>query len=126
VDTYRPAEDFADQIISADRDSGTLLRRHYNRARLWVNRYNAVRAEAQAIVCSDQKLTWRLGDTEEHCEDCLNYQGRTYRASTWNRYGIRPQSFELACGGWNCDCRFEPTDAPVSAGRPPGMTGGNV
>lgn len=121
--TIKPVEDFADQIIRANRASGGLLRSHLPRARLWINRYNAVRSEAQAVACADQKLTWHLGATEEHCTDCLNADGRTYRASTWAKYGWKPQSFDLECGGWNCDCRFEVTDAPVTPGRPPAMVG---
>lgn len=90
-----------------------------NQAKLWANRYNAVRNLAQRMACSDQKLIWRMGPTREHCVDCQNYEGRVYRASVWDKYGIRPQSRDLSCHGYNCLCYFEPTDAPGTPGRPP-------
>jgi hypothetical protein len=123
LDTSRPWEDFADQIIDRNRASGAKLESHMGRANLWINRYNAVRADAQQMACGDQKLVWLIGGTEEHCTDCLGYHGRVYRASTWARYGIKPQSFDLECNGWNCDCRFEVTTDPVTPGRPPRMSG---
>jgi len=90
---------------------------------IWANRYNAVRSAAQTIVCADKKMVWYLGRTEKHCTDCLTYEGRVYRASTWRAAGAMPQSRRLECGGWNCDCRLVPTDASALPGRPPSPRG---
>lgn len=95
-----------------------------SRLDLWANRYNAVRAAGQTIVCADRKMVWYLGRTEKHCTDCLGYEGRVYRASTWRGAGAMPQSRRLECGGWHCDCRLVPTDAPAMPGRPPSPRGG--
>lgn len=94
-----------------------------SRLDIWANRYNAVRSAAQTIVCADRKMVWYLGRTEKHCTDCLTYEGRVHRASTWRGAGAMPQSRRLECGGWHCDCRLVPTDAPASPGRPPSPRG---
>jgi len=93
------------------------------RADIWVNGYRATVTQAQIMACKDKKLKWIEGDTKVKCVDCLAYDQRVYRGSTWVRYGIRPQSPELACHGFNCQCRFEVTDDPCTPGRPPRMTG---
>lgn len=58
----------------------------------------------------EQNYVWRLGNTVEHCVDCLSLDGQSHSASEWRRAGISPRHFSLSCGGWNCDCRFEATD----------------
>lgn len=64
------------------------------------------------VGVDEPRYTWRLGATEQHCKDCLRLNGVTLTASEWARIGIQPQSPQLECGGWNCDCRLELTDAP--------------
>ena len=59
----------------------------------------------------EQNYVWRLGNTREHCADCLRLDGQVHTADEWRRAAIRPQSPNLECGGWNCDCRLEPTEA---------------
>jgi len=118
-ETYAPVATFARQIMEGNRESGTRLRVHLQRAALWTNRFSAAFARAQQMACADKKLKWVLGRTEQHCVDCLRLAGRVYRASTWAKYNIQPQSKLLSCGGWRCDCRFEVTDEPVTPGRPP-------
>jgi len=94
------------------------------RSDMWVNAYRATVTQAQTMSCRDKKARWDLGPTKEHCVDCAKYAGRVYRMSTWDRYGIHPQSTGLACGGiWNCKCFFTVTDEPCTPGRPPRMTG---
>jgi len=56
---------------------------------------------------ADPWLMWRLGATEKHCTDCAHLNGQIHRASEWNAAGIKPQSPDLECGGWNCDCRLD-------------------
>lgn len=77
--------------------------------------YNLEVDEAEHYVAS--------GLVVHNCDDCLNLHGRVYRASVWDRYGIAPQSPQLACGGWRCGCRFVVTDDPVTPGRPPNIGG---
>lgn len=93
------------------------------RSQMWCNRWNDALNQGRLLGAKDQKLMWHLGPTE-HCSDCLSYDGRVYRASTWARWDIRPQHSSLACHGYNCQCRLVSTDSPITPGRPPKMTGG--
>jgi hypothetical protein len=61
---------------------------------------------------SEKKLVWRLGGTEDHCTDCSALNGKVLTASEWKSAGIAPQSRDLECGGWRCDCRLEETGEP--------------
>ena len=88
---------------------------------LWANRYNDLKNQAKLLTCKDEKLEWIYGDTE-HCTTCLALNGRVKRGSTWAESGFQPQSPPndmLECGGWNCQCRLEPTDKPISKGPLP-------
>lgn len=49
---------------------------------------------------------WVLGNTEEHCDDCLRLNGQKHRMKDWMRRNLIPQSDKLACGGWQCDCKL--------------------
>lgn len=113
----------ADYIAANTKAGGVTFSSLEPRLHLWVNRYNEARNKGQQLACADKKLRWRLGATETHCDDCANADGRVYRASTWEKYGWRPQAPELMCTGINCDCSFEITDEPVTRGRPPAMKG---
>lgn len=94
------------------------------RVLLWVNRYNDVKSEATMMACKDQKLMWELGATEVHCRTCFALNGKVKRASFWKKFGVRPQNAPnslLECEGWRCDCRFVPTDLPLSRGAMPSL-----
>jgi hypothetical protein len=87
-----------------------------SRIGLWIN--HAIGAYNSGVIDSEpepgqqeQRYTWRLGATERHCSDCLRLNGTTLTASEWARAGIQPQSPQLQCGGWRCDCRLELTEA---------------
>jgi hypothetical protein len=120
---YSYIASFADFIMQNSKANGGLLRSLQFRINMWANRYRDLRNRAKAKACADKKLKWLLGPTEEHCDDCSNYAGRVYRASIWNKYNIKPQSRELSCKGYNCQCDLVPTDEPGTPGRPPAMTG---
>ena len=51
-----------------------------------------------------------------NCPDCSKYNGKVKRASYWQKIGAHPQSPDLACKGFNCDCKLEPTNEPLSRG----------
>lgn len=89
----------------------------YDRAELWVNRYNAIKAQAQTMSAADKKYRWVYGDTE-HCATCNALSGRVYRGSVW-AVNVLPQSRRLDCGGWRCQCRLEETTDRVTPGRFP-------
>lgn len=54
----------------------------------------------------ESRFRWELGNTEEHCTDCLALNGQVKTSSEWLSAGIAPQSPDLECGGWLCDCKF--------------------
>lgn len=56
----------------------------------------------------DAYYTWRLGATNEHCRDCAWANGRTFTIREWSAMGLMPQSNNLECGGYYCDCSLEP------------------
>ena len=113
---------FAGDIEENSKASGGLLGPHLERAEMWVRKYDEAKNQANVMACGDKKLKWIYGDTE-HCEDCNKLNGKVYRASIWAKYGIRPQSKSLACGGWRCKCTLQPTGEPATKGRPPGLKG---
>lgn len=110
---------FGEFVMQNSRANGGKLQTCLDRAQLWLNVYNQVRSRALVIAAADRKFKWRLGATEQHCADCLAYNGRVYRASLWREVGALPQSRTLECGGWRCDCRLEPTSERAFPGRPP-------
>lgn len=87
-----------------------------SRLGLWVNTaigaFTSGQVDAEPVPGEPEpRYTWRLGATEQHCGDCLRLDGVTLTASEWARAGIKPQSPQLECGGWRCDCRLELTEA---------------
>jgi len=114
---------FAIAIEAGSKANGGKLGPLMGRADLWVNRYRDVVNRAKLMACADQKLVWILGPTKDHCNDCLNMNGRVYRGSIWDKYDVRPQSPRLECGGYRCLCNLVPTEARANPGRPPGLRG---
>ena len=110
-------------IASSSRLLGGALAPLLSRVEMWTNRIGEVRSFALRQAAGNQKLMWVWNPLKEHCDDCLKYNGRVYRASVWEAAGIRPRSGNLACGGWRCGCSFVVTDAPAMPGRPPAPTG---
>lgn len=97
----------------------------YSRADLWVNRWNEVLNRSKAVFGRNRKMKWVLGETHEHCRTCYGFNGRVYRASTWNENGALPQTHALECEGYNCKCRLEETSDRVTPGRfPRGLLAG--
>jgi len=99
---------FADAIEAGSKANGGKLADLQNRLSLWVNRYNQVRSRALLMAGENPPLQWNEGDTEEKCNDCLYANGRVYRASVWKKWGWEPQSQDLECGGWQCQCSLDP------------------
>ncbi len=114
---------FADDIEENSKASGGLLSPLFDRADMWVRRYDEAKNQAKVMACGDRKLKWVRGSTANPCSDCSKLNGRVYRASVWQRYGLRPQSHSLECGGWRCLCTLQPTDEPMTKGKPPGLKG---
>jgi hypothetical protein len=89
----------------------------------WANRWLEVLTQGRGLAAADQKEKWVWNPDKEHCTDCRTLNGRVYRNSVWNRWGIYPRSSSLACFGTHCGCERRPTDEPVTPGRPPSLKG---
>lgn len=81
-----------------------------NRLNLWTFTMAGVYHLGQEYAQEQQRFTWRLGLTEQHCTTCAGLDGVTLTAAEWQQLGHRPQGDTLECGGWYCDCRREPTN----------------
>jgi hypothetical protein len=116
----------AADINASNRAAGGKLGDLMPRAELWINRYNDIVNLARMTASTDPKLRWAIGvGAIDHCQDCLDYNGKVYRASVWAKYGIRPQGENLACGGWRCQCEFVPAAGERgSSGHPRAPSGG--
>jgi hypothetical protein len=104
---YSPVEDGDNQQTAEEG-----LEKLATRALLWVASllgvYHLGQEQAPPVVDDEGETievtyTWHVGNTE-HCVDCLALDGVTLTASEWAGLGIRPQSPDLACGGWRCQC----------------------
>ena len=79
---------------------------------LWVNNglqaWNRGKIETTPPIGQPEpRFMWMLGGTEKHCTDCAALDGQVKTSSEWASAGIQPQSPDLECGGWRCDCRLE-------------------
>jgi hypothetical protein len=67
-----------------------------------------------AVMLAGKKVmgTWRLGNTEKHCKDCLKLDGQRHKLSWFLGRGYVPRKPGSAteCGGYNCDCSIEDDD----------------
>lgn len=109
------------QAILDHKRKGGKIGNMFKRADMWANRYSGIRSWAMSLVGADKKLVWIVDITKEHCRTCLRLQGRVYRASIWQKYGVYPRHRALECKGYRCGCSFRPTTDPVTPGRPPSI-----
>ena len=109
---------FGEWILQHNKESGGKLSTVFNRAEMWINRYNEARNLAKVMAGADRKLKWTLGPTE-HCDDCAKLAGKVKRASSWKKADIRPRMRKLKCGGFRCQCELKPTRAKLTRGRLP-------
>lgn len=110
---------FADAIQSGSKANDGALSPLLARAALWANRYVEATNQARVMAGANQKLEWVIGPTEEHCSDCGRLNGKVKRGSVWAAYGLAPQSRNLKCKGYNCECKLMPTTKPVTPGPLP-------
>jgi hypothetical protein len=108
----------ADAIEAGSKANGGALEPLISRADMWANRYNEAQNQGQIVTGGNLKYQWVLGPTE-HCSTCLRLSGKIKRAETWAASPLQPQSRNLECGGWRCQCALIPTDLPLSPGPLP-------
>lgn len=114
---------YANAIEQGSRANGGKLTPLYNRAEVWIGRWEGVRTEARVMACANKPLKWVVGPTE-HCSSCLKLDGKVKRASFWDDSGILPRIHGapyLKCRGFRCQCQLVVTDEPLSRGPLPGL-----
>lgn len=102
---------------SEGQSADTAVRKVVNRVALWAGSLalafsvGQVNSEANA----DIKYMWQVGPTD-HCADCLRLNNQVHTAEEWAASGIEPQSPDLLCKGYNCQCRLVEVapDVPAS------------
>lgn len=91
------------------------VERARGRVLMWVSSLAGTYAAAQLFRRGENgespRFAWVLGQTVEHCSDCLRLSNQVHTAEEWQASGYHPQGRNLECGGWRCDCRFEATQA---------------
>src|SRR5512133_1859375 len=107
----------ADDLLSA-RASQSGLEPFRGRADMYANRYNDILNAAHVWFGGKRMLEWQYGDTD-HCNDCSRLNGIVASADDWKESGWQPQSRDLECGGYHCQCRLVPTDKPPTPGGIP-------
>ena len=111
----------ADAIISA-RNAEQPFDVIASRLKLWSNRYPDATNQAVQRARDDPKMIWIQGPTEQGCPTCSALNGKVKRLSQWQTAGYHPQDPPnplLDCEGWQCLCRLEPTDQPITKGALP-------
>lgn len=113
---------FAGAIADNSKANGGSLQPLLDRAELWANGYERTVILAQTVSGADLKLKWVVGPTE-HCVDCAQYNGKIFYRSEWEAAGAIPRSSDLNCGGFRCQCSFEPTTERKTRGSVPVLIG---
>jgi len=93
------------------------LSRAFDRVVLWVLALAGAYALGQLYrqpTVKGEVLYWKwvIGNTLEHCVDCLRLNGQVHTSAEWLLSGFIPQGSSLACGGWRCDCHLESALGP--------------
>ena len=99
--------DFVQDIVDA-RDEQKPVDPFHTRISMWAGRYNQIVDAARIWFGNREKLEWIYGDTD-HCRTCLSLNGIVAWAREWEESGIAPQSKDLECQGYKCQCRLIPT-----------------
>ena len=113
-------ERFGQSIFENSKTNGGKLGQHFTRVEKWASRYEEANNLALNYAAKNQHLMWVLGPTVDHCISCLKLAGKVKRGNVWLSRNIRPQSPNLACGGWG-HCYFVPTTQPASRGPLPSI-----
>lgn len=122
-DEFAFIQNFADDIEAGSKRNKGKLAPLMKRVDLWIARLRGISEHAKTIACKDKKLKW-VRHADDSCSSCLKLDGKVYRASTWAKYDLHPQSLHLECmqganGTPVCKCTFQQTDEPVTGARPP-------
>lgn len=106
---------YAGKYEDAEDKDGVLML--LGRLGLWVVNAYALATLADVFNPNNQEKRYEfiLGNTLEHCGDCLRLNNQVHTASDWASHSdMLPRSHSLECKGFNCLCTLQETDKPVS------------
>lgn len=96
------------------------------RANLWANvSLQAIYYEGVAAGKGEQMMVWKLGDSEESCDDCPRLDGNVRPMKYWLKIKLFPGSGRTECK-LGCKCSLKPTDLPATKNPLPIVVGKNV
>lgn len=99
--------DFGNKLYDSD---GNLIDARA-RAELWANKsLKEIYFEGVKLAAPTTLWRWKYGDTHDHCDSCKENEGQVKTMDEWAASGL-PQSSDLDCGGWRCDCDLIPEAA---------------
>jgi len=72
----------------------------------WVDSLRSLGDAGKASIISNIPVTWRLGETEEHCKTCAQLHGNRHRMKwfTGRDYVPRKNGAAMDCKGFKCLC----------------------
>jgi hypothetical protein len=76
-----------------------------SRLAMWGITAFGLRAFGTLIGNPTANFRWSLGATRDHCDDCFGFDGQIKTGAEWLATGLWPQSRNLICNGFHCDCR---------------------
>lgn len=101
---------FVNKITQEIYDQGGLKGTPAYRAGLWTKSLEEFHMAGLISADKNGLYEWNLGNTEEHCTDCLRLSRQKHRLKHWKSKGWLPRASALACHGYNCDCELVKTD----------------
>lgn len=101
------------QWLKEQRDAETITEDAVQaRVEAWASTLDGIYNEGKLRGAKNKMLTWRLGDTENHCATCAKLDGGRHSAKWYlaRDYIPRKPQAAMECGGWKCDCSLEDDD----------------
>jgi hypothetical protein len=84
----------------------------FARADGYAGKLDAIYAQAMMNGANNPMLTWKLGQTETHCDTCASLDGKKHPAQWYidRDYIPRKPYAGMDCKGFNCDCMLVDKD----------------
>ena len=84
----------------------------FQKSNLWASALDGFYNSIKMMGANNKMLTWVLGNTEKHCNDCKWLNGQRHRAKWYSSRGYTPRKpgSNTDCGGYHCDCSLVDDD----------------
>lgn len=88
-----------------DLRSNTLIQR----LTMWTNSARGLHTLGILLGDDTQNYIFEIGNAIEHCASCERLNGQVHSGKEWAESRLYPQSRQLDCEGYNCQCRIRKT-----------------